>query len=155
MFNIYVSLTLIILCLRNLAKVLKVPAKPWVKMNGRKRPRDDSLDPRVVKQRRFHSDDLGKHARNKEPLAETDNSSTSQSSSQSSSSGLNGWSEQEMDSPDIAHHTAISTSVNVQESLKPQEVRVKLKASKKTAGFRDLLAQMRANTSIIIREPCQ
>lgn len=126
-------------------------------MKGRKRPRDDSLGPRVVKQRRFHSSDLAKHASNKIPRVKTDSSGSYQSSSQSTSSGFYGWSEQEMDGPDNTHHTVelISSSVNVQESLKPQEVRVKPKAPKKTAGFRDLLAQMRANASVIVREPCQ
>lgn len=148
---------MIVFCLRNLAKVLKVPAKPGMRVNRRKRPRDDSLGPRVVKQQRFHSSDPAKHASNKLPVVKTDRSSSYQSSSQSTSSGLYGWSEQEMDSPDNMHHTVelISSSVNVQESLKPQEGRVKPKAPKKTAGFRDLLAQMRANTSVIVREPRQ
>lgn len=126
-------------------------------MNRRKRPRDDSLSPRVVKQQRFHGGDLPRRSNNKNPVVQTDSSGSSQSSSQSISSGFDGGSEQEMDGPDTAYHTRelTSSSVNVEESLKPQEVRVKLKAPKKTAGFRDLLAQMRANTSVIVREPCQ
>lgn len=148
---------MIIFCPRNLAKVLQILAKPGKKVNGRKRPRDDSLSPRVKKQQRFNSSDLAKHMSNKIPVLKNDSSGSCQSSSQSTSSGFYGWSEQEMDGPDNAHHTVelISSSVNVQESLKPQEVRVKPTALKKAAGFRDLLAQMRANTSVIVREPSQ
>lgn len=147
---------MILFCLRNLAKALKVPPKPGRKMNRRKRPRDDSLSPRLVKQQRFHGSDLPKHANNKNPVVQTPRRGSYQSS-QSISSGFDGGSEQEMDGPDTTHHRLelISSSVNVQESLKPQEVRVKPKAPKKTAGFRDLLAQMRANTNVIVREPCQ
>lgn len=150
-------LKLIIFFLRNLAKVFKVLAKPGRKVNRRKRPRDDSLGPRVKKQQCFHSSDLAKHVSNKIPVVKTSSSGSCQSSSQSTSSGFYGWSEQEIDGPDNTHHTAelISSSVNGQESLKPQEVRVKPTAPKRTTGFRDLLAQMRANTSVIVREPCQ
>lgn len=126
-------------------------------MNRRKRPRDDSLSPRVVKQQRFHSSYLHRHSNNKNPVVQTDSSGSSQNSSQSISSGFDGGSEQEMDGPATMYHTRelTSSSVNVEESLKPQEVRVKPKTPKKTAGFRDLLAQMRANTSVIVREPFQ
>lgn len=150
-------LPVFIFCLRNLAKVLKVPLKAGRKKKGRKRPRDDSLGPRVEKQQCLHSSHLAKRTSDKIPVAKSDRSGLDQSSGQSTSSGFYGWSEQEMDGPDSAHRTAelMSSSVNVQESLKPQEVRVKLKAQKKTAaGFRDLLAQMRTNASVIFREPC-
>lgn len=149
--------------LRNLKKVFNVPVKPGRKRNRRKRQRDDSLGPRVAKQQRLHSNDLARHASNNIPAVNTvvdrvvvDNSSPYQSSSQSTSSGFDGWSEQEMEFPEDAHQAVkpISSSVNVRESLKPQEARVKPKAMKRTAGFRDLLAQMRANTSVIIKETC-
>lgn len=126
-------------------------------MNRRKRPRDDSLSPRVVKQQRFHSNDLPRHSNKENPVVQTDSSGSSQNSSQSISSGFDGGSEQEMDGPDTPYHTRelTSSSVHVEEPLKPPEVRVRPKAPKKTAGFRDLLAQMRANTSVIVREPFQ
>lgn len=145
-----------IFCLRNLAKVLKVPAKPGRKMNRRKRPRDDSLGPRAVKQQRFHSGGLAKHAEKKIAVVKTDSRDFSQSSSQSTISGSYGWSEQESDGADSTYRTVelISSSVNVQQPLKPL-LRVQPKAPKKAAGFRDLLAQMRANTSAIVREPYQ
>lgn len=110
-----------------------------------------------MKQQRFHSSNLPRHSDNKNPVVQTDSNGSAQNSSQSISSGFDGGSEQEMDGPDTTYHTRelTSSSVNVEESLKPQEVRVKPKARKKTAGFRDLLAQMRANTSVIVREPCQ
>lgn len=130
--------------------------KPGRKRNRRKRQRDDSLGPRVAKQQRLHSNNLARHASNNIPVVNTDNSSPYQSSSQSTSSGFDGWSEQEMEFPEDTRQAVelISSSVNVRGSLKPQEARVKPKAMKKTAGFRDLLAQMRANTSVIIKETC-
>lgn len=136
--------------------MFKVPVKPGRKRNRRKRQRDDSLGPRVAKQQRLHSNDLARHASNNIPAVNTDNSSPYQSSSQSTSSGFDGWSEQEMEFPEDTRQAVelISSSVNVRGSLKPQEARVKPKAMKKTAGFRDLLAQMRANTSVIIKETC-
>lgn len=138
--------------------MFNVPVKPGRKRNRRKRQRDDSLGPRVAKQQRLHSNDLARHASNNIPAGNTvvDNSSPYQSSSQSTSSGFDGWSEQEMEFPEDAHQAVelISSSVNVRGSIKPQEARVKPKAMKKTAGFRDLLAQMRANTSVIIKETC-
>lgn len=142
-------------CLRNLANVLKVPAKPG--RNRRKRPRDDSLSPRVVKQQRFNSGPRAKQASTETPAVKSDGSASYQSSSQSTSSGFYGWSEHETDGPDATHHTAelICSSAGAQEPSKPPEVRVKAKAPKKAAGFRDLLAQMRANASVIVREPCQ
>lgn len=144
------------LCLRNLKQVFKEPVKPGRKRNRRKRPREDSLGPRVAKQQRLHSSVLAKHASNNIHAVKADNTSPDQSSSQSTSSGFDGWSEQEMDMPDDTYHTLelISSSVHGKESSKPQEARVKPKALKKAAGFRNLLAQMRANTSVIVKEAC-
>lgn len=143
------------LCLRNLKQVFKDPVKPGRKRNRRKRRREDSRGPRVAKQQRLHSSDLAKHASNNIRAVKADKTSLDQSSSQSTSSGFDGWSEQEMDVPDT-HRTLelISSSVNEKEFSKPQEARVKPKALKKAAGFRDLLAQMRANTSVIVKEAC-
>lgn len=144
------------ICLRNLKQVFKDPVKPGRKRNRRKRQREDSRGPRVAKQQRLHSSDVGKHSNNNTRAVKADKTSTEQSSSQSTSSGFDGWSEQEMDVPEDTCHTfeRISSSVNGKESSKPQEARVKPKAPKKTAGFRDLLAQMRANTSVIVKEAC-
>lgn len=143
-------------CFRNLEQVLKDPVKPGRKRNTRKRRREDSRVPRVPKQQRLHSSDLAEHASNDIRAVKADNSSPEQSSSQSTSSGFDGWSEQEMDMPEDTHRKLelISSSVNEKESAKPQEARVKPKALKKPAGFRDLLAQMRANTSVIVKEAC-
>lgn len=133
-----------IFCLRNLTQVVNVPGR---KRNTRKRLRDDCLGPRVTKHRRLHSSKLGQHLRHDTPVVQTANG-LDHSSSQSSSSGVDG--------PEDVHHTVelISSSSRVKESLKPQEVRVKPKAPKKAARFGDLLAQMRANTSMIVRETC-
>lgn len=147
------------LCLRNLKLVFKDPVKPGRKRNRRKRRREDSWGPRVAKQQRLHGRDLAKHTSNNIRVVKADNTSPDQSSSQSTSSGFDGWSEQhenEMVLPEDTCHTLemISSSVNGKESSKPQEARVKPKALKKAAGFRDLLAQMRANTSVIVKEMC-
>lgn len=122
-------------------------------MNRRKRPRDDSLSPRVVKQQRFHGGDLPRRSNDKSPVVQSDSSGSSQNGSRSVSSGFDGGSEQDVDDPDATYRTPelTSSSVNVEESLK----RVKPKAPKTTAGFRDLLAQMRANAGVIVREPFQ
>lgn len=130
--------------------------KPGRKRNKRKRPRDDTLCPRAAKQQRLHSSDHGQRASNNGPVVKTDNRGLYQRSSLNLSSGSDGWSVQELDGPEDVHHTAelTSSSVNVNEPLKPQKVTVKPNAPKKTAGFKDLLAQMRANANVIVKETC-
>lgn len=142
-----------IICFRNLKQLVRVPLKKGRKRNRRKRARDDSQGPRVAKQQRLNSGHRPQHINNQPSVLNSDSSSLYATSSQSTSSRFEGWSEQERDGPEDAQTTeAISSSVSLEEPTKPQEVKVKPKALKTTAGFRDLLAQMRGNSSMIIRE---
>lgn len=121
------------------------------KKSRRKRTRDDSQGPRVAKQPRLHSSNHRQHIKDRPSLVKTGNGGLYPTSS---SPGCEGWSEQEMDDPTDTHLTVelISSRVTLEQPTKPREVQPKQKAAKKTAGFKDLLAQMRGTSSMIVRE---
>lgn len=59
-----------------------------------------------------------------------------------------------MDSPEDTHLTMglTSSSVTQEPSTEPREVQRTQKAAQKRAKFRELLTQMRGNSSMIVRE---
>lgn len=153
LFNLKMIWTCWIICFRNLKRLVRVPLRKGRKRNRRKRARDDFQGSRVAKQQRLNSGHRPLHINNQPSVSNSDSSSFYTTSSQSTSSGFECWSEQEKDGPEDAQTTeAISSSVSLEEPTKPQEVKVKPKVPKTTAGFRDLLAQMRGNSSMIFRE---
>lgn len=117
------------------------------KRNGKKRSRDDFQSPRVAKQQRLHG---GSRRQRAKDLLSVDGSS-----GQSSSFGFEGSSEQVMDNPadrDVTVELS-SSSISLKEpATKPRVAQPKQNAAKNNAGFRDLLAQLRHNNSLIVRE---
>ncbi|XP_051256894.1 uncharacterized protein si:ch211-227n13.3 isoform X2 [Dicentrarchus labrax] len=131
---------------RNLRRRVRVPLKRGRRKNRRKRTQDDSQGPRVAKQQRLHSNNRRQHS----SIGCTDNDPTI---GHSSSAGLEGWSDQEMDSPEETDLTIeLIPSIVTMETTKPRNVPTKQKEQKKTCGFRDLLSQLRGNSSMIVRE---
>ncbi len=117
--------------------------------NRRKRTRDDSQGPRITKQLRVSlrriSDDV---------FSRTDNNDLHPTSARSSSPGFEACIDREIDNPagsGLETVELIPSTVTL-ETTKPRAVPPKPKAQKKTGGFRDLLAQLRGNSSMIVRE---
>ncbi|KAF3699000.1 hypothetical protein EXN66_Car014687 [Channa argus] len=131
---------------RNLSRCVKVPMKQEKKTNTRrKRTRNDSQGSRAAKQRRLHSTTYLQH------LSATckDVRSHHGASSHSSRSGFEDCSDKEIDrclTSDLVPSTVPMENTGSAE-VPPTE-----KTLKKASGFRDLLAQLRGNSSIIIRE---
>ncbi|XP_037642670.1 uncharacterized protein si:ch211-227n13.3 isoform X1 [Sebastes umbrosus] len=124
---------------RNLRRRVRV--KP-VKKNRRKRTRDGSQGPRIAKQQRLHSNNRRQHI-----------SVDLTSGHNSSSPGLEGCSGQEVsDKSDTNLAVELIPSTVAMETIEPKEVPPVQKAPKRTGGFRDLLAQLRGNSSRIVRE---
>ncbi|XP_039999469.1 uncharacterized protein si:ch211-227n13.3 isoform X2 [Xiphias gladius] len=129
---------------RNLRRCVRVPVKKERKKNERrKRPREDSQGSRVAKQQRLHSNSHRQHI----GTSSTDDSGLHLTSGHGSSGGFESCSDQETNSQ-------ADTDVTVESipSTKPREVPPRQKTPKKTSGFRDLLAQLRGNSSMIVRE---
>lgn len=132
-------------CFRNLVKgVKKVSDKREKKKRRRKRTRNESQLPNVAKQQRLSCRD--------EP-----HDSDHLSMETADNSGLDPFdyhSEAQLDDPEDTHMTIelISSGVTMEKPTKSMKVQPKQKAAKKTTEFMDLLAQMRGNSSVIIRE---
>lgn len=135
------------LCVRNLRQRVREPAKKERKKNRRKRTRDDSQAPRVAKQQRLHSH--RQHA----SFSCSDNEGLHPTSGHISSPRFEVRSEQETDDSEDTHLIVelIPSSVTT-ETAEPREAPPKWTAPKKTGGFRDLLAQLRGSSSMIVRE---
>lgn len=139
-----------IICFRNLRRQKAgVPVKKGSKKNKRKRTRDHSQGPRASKQQRRYSDQLHQPVNDHPSLLKTDNSGSYPTGSSPGSDSLR---EDEMDDPADTHVTVELISSKL--TLEPRKVRAQpeRKVRKKTAGFKDLLTQMRGNSSMIIRE---
>ncbi|XP_028283525.1 uncharacterized protein LOC114449880 isoform X2 [Parambassis ranga] len=129
---------------RNLRCCLKLQEKKEKKKsNRRKRRRDDSQDPRDRKQQRRHSNNGTQHIR----ISCLDDDLNS--SGPNTEDCIN----QETDDPMDTDLTIelIPTRVTMT-TAKPAELQSKQKTPRKTRGFKDLLSQLRGNTSVIIRE---
>ncbi|XP_073346530.1 uncharacterized protein [Pagrus major] len=130
---------------RNLRQCVRVPVKKERKKNRRKRTRDDSEGPRVAKQQRLH----GSNHRQYISSDDTDDNSLHLARGSSSSAGFEGFSDQDMEDMEIEH--LIPSKVPLEKTTKPREVPTNKKAPKR-GGFRDLLAQLRGNSSMVVRE---
>lgn len=147
-FNITNDLNVMCFCVRNLRRQVRVPVKKERNRNRRKRTRDDSQGPRVTKQLRVHLQHISNDV-----FSRADNE-FHPTSGPSSSPGFEACSDQEINNPadaDIETVELIPTTVTL-ETTKSRAVPPKPKAQKKTSGFRDLLAQLRGNSSMIVRE---
>lgn len=139
-------------CFRNLRKgITGVPDIRRRVKSRRKRSRKDSLGPRVAKQQRLSSGKNDPQGGDHPSLEITDSSGLDLGSS---SSRFECMSEQELVDPDDTHMTIelVSSDVTLEKPTKSTRIQPRQKAAKKTAGFRDLLAQMRGNSSVIVRE---
>ncbi|TMS10058.1 hypothetical protein E3U43_002717 [Larimichthys crocea] len=135
---------------RNLRQNMKAPVKNQRKKNRRKRTRDDSQGPRVAKQQRLNSSN---RRQNISMDCTDDDDDLLPASVHSSSPGFEESKEHEADDSADTHLTfeLIPTSVSL-ETTKPRRVSPRRKTPEKTRGFRDLLAQLRGNSSMIVRE---
>ncbi|XP_070830868.1 uncharacterized protein [Chaetodon trifascialis] len=132
---------------RNLQQRLRAPVKKERKKNRRKRTRDDSQGPRVAKQQRLHSNGHPRHI----GIGWTENDGLHPASGHSP--GFEGCREQEIGDPADADRTAeFFPSAPIQETTETKGAAHSQRAQKKTCGFRDLLAQLRGNSSMIVRE---
>lgn len=126
---------------------MRVSNKREIKKKGRKRSRNDSQIPFVAKQQRLSSSS----SRN-EP-----HDGDHPSPERAHNSGLDPFeyhSEVPLDDPEDTHMTIelIPSGVTMEKPTKSMKVKPKNKAAKKKSEFRDLLAQMRGNSSVIIKE---
>lgn len=134
---------------RNLRRCVRVPAKKGSSKNRRKRTRDESRSPRIAKQQRLHKDNCHQDI----SIADTDNVVPHPSSCDGNSSGYDVSAEQETNDPEDTYMTLelIPTSVRL-EITKPKAAPHKQTTQKRTGGFRNLLAQIRGNSSMIVKE---
>lgn len=144
------NVLLLFFCFRNLRQNMKAPVKNQRKKNRRKRTRDDSQGPRVAKQQRLNSSN---RRQNISMDCTDDDDDLLPASVHSSSPGFEESKEHEADDSADTHLTfeLIPTSVSL-ETTKPRRVSPRRKTPEKTRGFRDLLAQLRGNSSMIVRE---
>lgn len=124
---------------------MRVPDKRPIKRKGRKRPRNDSQVPCVAKQQRLSSSSSSRN----EP-----HDGDHLSPDAAHNSGLDPFecqSEVLLDDPEDTHMTIelIPSGVTMEQ---PTKSKPKNKAAKTKSEFRDLLAQMRGNSSVIIKE---
>lgn len=131
-------------CVRNLRRHVRVPVKKERNRNRKKRIRDDSQGPRIAKQLRVHLQHISNDV-----FSSTDNNGLHPTSGHSSSPGFEASSDQEINNPADAN---VETVELISSTVKPSAAPPKQKAQKKTGGFRDLLAQLRGNSSMIVRE---
>ncbi|XP_054624367.1 uncharacterized protein si:ch211-227n13.3 [Dunckerocampus dactyliophorus] len=122
---------------RNLRRPQRAPVTKERKVKQRKRPRDDSQGSGIAKQTGFHS--------NRPP----EDSSGNFSNDSSLDSFHSGEHERE-DSSSVTEKT-IPFSAGMETSTL-STTPPKQKTPKKTKGFRDLLAQLRGNSSMVVKE---
>lgn len=125
---------------------MRVSDKREIKRKRRKRTRKDSQVPYVAKQQHLSSSDRNEPHDGDHLSPET-----------ADNSGLDLFeyqSEARLDDPEDTHMTIelVSSGVTMEKPTKSVKVQPKQKAAKKTTEFRDLLAQMRGNSSVIIKE---
>ncbi|XP_072219729.1 uncharacterized protein [Leuresthes tenuis] len=120
---------------RNLRRCAREPAKKQRKKNTRKRTRDGSQGSRAAKQQRLQSNSRRQHI----GINRMDDGSNSSFSSSSRA--------------DADSTAEVIPSSVTRETIKAKAVRAKRETrGKKACGFRDLLAQLRGNSSMIVRE---
>lgn len=128
---------------RNLRRCVKVPVKQERKKNKRrKRTRDDCQGSRVAKQQRLHSNTHHQHI----------NSTTDNGRLHSSMSVFEDCCDEEINDQTRTDLTELNPSTVTLETTRSRELPPKQTTPKKTRGFRDLLAQLRSNSSMIVRE---
>ncbi|XP_055084335.1 uncharacterized protein si:ch211-227n13.3 [Periophthalmus magnuspinnatus] len=137
---------------RNLFHWMKKPMMKERKKNRKKRAREDSQGTRVAKRKRTHNNDQpisNSLIHNTEPIRNcfTHNSSLDPISSPCSTSSLESGPD---DSDLMCRLLPVSVPSEASDSFK--EVTNCQIVSKKVGGFKDLLAQLRGNNSMIIRE---
>ncbi|XP_034087875.1 uncharacterized protein si:ch211-227n13.3 isoform X3 [Gymnodraco acuticeps] len=126
---------------RNLRRCLRTPMKQMKKNRGKRR-RVGSQGPRVAKQQRLRSN----HHLQNICVSSTDKSSIL-------SAGLEDQIDQEVSDESNTHLTVQLIPANVSlEPTEPRELPSNQKAAKKACGFRDLLAQLRCNSSMVVKE---
>lgn len=120
------------------------------KKNKRKRKRDHSQGQPASKQQRRYSDQHHQPINEHPSLLKTDNNGSYPTGSRP---GFESLRDDATDDPEDTHVTVelISSKVTLEPPSKPR-AQPERKARKKTAGFKDLLTQMRGNSSMIIRE---
>lgn len=129
---------------------MRVSDKREIKRKRRKRTRNDLHVPYVAKQQRLSSSSSS--SRRNEPH---DGDHLSPETADNSCLDLfEHQSEDQLDDPEDTHMTIelVSSGVTMEKPTKSVKVRPKQKAAKKTTEFRDLLARMRGNSSVIIKE---
>ncbi|KAF0047312.1 hypothetical protein F2P81_000945 [Scophthalmus maximus] len=140
-----------VICVRNLRRCVQAPVKKERKMNKRrKRPRDDSQGTRVAKQQRLHG-----HSRrqsNSKGRAHDGDIHPTSSRSRSSSPATETCSDQKIDNQaDTCVTKLIPCTVNL-EKMEAKDPPSRPKTPKMSSGFRGLLAQLRNNSSMIVKE---
>ncbi|XP_010773142.1 uncharacterized protein isoform X2 [Notothenia coriiceps] len=126
---------------RNLRRCLRTPMKQMKKSRGKRR-RVGSQGPCVAKQQRLHSNHHLPNIR----VSSTDKSSIL-------SAGLEGKIDQEVSDDSNTNLTVELIPANVSlELTEPRELPSNQKAAKKACGFRNLLAQLRCNSSVVVKE---
>lgn len=143
--------TYIVVCffhVRNLRRCVNVPVRQERKKNKRrKRTRDDYQGSRVAKQQRLHRNTHDQH------ISSAADNSRHPTSAHSSASGFEDCSDVE-----ISNQTCSDVAVEVNpcsvtlETTRSRELPAKQVSPKSKKGFRDLLAQLRSNSSMIVRE---
>lgn len=132
LYQTYIQLICDVYCFRNLKPFVKVPVKQERKKNKRrKRTRDDCQGSRVAKQQRLHSNTHRQHV----------------NSAIDSSAGVI----KECCDEKINNQTHTDSSAVTLET-RSRDLPPKQTTQKNTRGFRDLLAQLRSNSSMIVRE---
>lgn len=130
-----------IICVRNFRRCLRTPMKQMKKNRGKRR-RVGSQGPRVAKQQRLRSNHHLQNIR----VSSTDKSSIL-------SAGLEDQIDQEVSDESNTNLTVQLIPANVSlEPTEPRELPSNQKAAKKACGFRDLLAQLRCNSSMVVKE---
>ncbi|XP_069020545.1 uncharacterized protein [Embiotoca jacksoni] len=127
---------------RNLRRRVGAPAKTERKKNRRKRTGGDSRGSRVAKQQHLHTDS--------HHVSCTDDDTLSFHSGQHSFEA--GGDQDGEDQADTDLKTELVPSSVTLETTKQREAPPRPRASRKTMGFRDLLAQLRGNSSVVVRE---
>ncbi|KAI4810035.1 hypothetical protein KUCAC02_018885 [Chaenocephalus aceratus] len=126
---------------RNFRRCLRTPMKQMKKNRGKRR-RVGSQGPRVAKQQRLRSNHHLQNIR----VSRTDKSSIL-------SAGLEDQIDQEVSDESNTNLTVQLIPANVSlEPTEPRELPSNQKAAKKACGFRDLLAQLRCNSSMVVKE---
>ncbi|KAI3375264.1 hypothetical protein L3Q82_021762 [Scortum barcoo] len=136
---------------RNLRRRVRVPVKKERSRNLRKRMRDEPRGPCITKQLHVSLQRLSSNVLNrvdKNGLRPTEGHSSSPDFEARGYCETDNRAEYNFETVEV-----IPSSVTMK-TTKPNEVLPKKKAQKKTGGFRDLLAQLRGNSSMIVRETC-